>query len=120
MTTLESLLSLRPPAPGAAAPQTQVRRANAPSRVDIAAASEAAPSPGASSELAKAATEFEAYLLKLLWQEMRKTTDGGGLFGRSSLRGYDTFIDEALTQRAAEAGSFGLATQLLNEWERKA
>jgi Rod binding domain-containing protein len=88
--------------------------------VDIAAVPEAAPSPGTSSELAKAATEFEAYLLKLLWQEMRKTTDGGGLFGRSSLRGYDTFIDEALTQRAAEAGSFGLATQLLNEWERKA
>jgi len=72
------------------------------------------------SEIEQAAMDFEAYVLKLLLGEMRKGIGEGGLLQSRSMRGYEVFMDEALSQRAAEAGTFGLAEQLLREWETKA
>ncbi len=62
--------------------------------------------------LADAAREFEAFVLKLLLGEMRKTVDEGAERD-PALRGYDTLMDDALARRMAAAGSFGLAQQLL-------
>jgi peptidoglycan hydrolase FlgJ len=75
-------------------------------------------------ELADAAQEFEAYFLKLLLAEMRKTVSGGGLFGGegnifsdSSADGYRALLDDALARHAARAGGIGLGDQLLAQWE---
>ena len=77
-------------------------------------------------ELAEAAQEFEAYFLKLLLGEMRKTVSGGGLFGGSdnifsdsSAEGYRALLDDALARHAARAGGIGLGDQLLGQWEKE-
>jgi Rod binding domain-containing protein len=64
-------------------------------------------------ELEAAAQEFEAFVLKLLLGEMRKTVGDGGLSTDRALRGYDALMDDALARKLAAAGSFGLAQQLL-------
>jgi Rod binding domain-containing protein len=64
-------------------------------------------------ELEAAAQEFEAFVLKLLLGEMRKTVGDGGLSSDRALRGYDALVDDALARKMAAAGSFGLAQQLL-------
>ena len=68
-------------------------------------------------ELVEAARQFEAYILKMLLQEMRETVQSGGLFEDKSMDGYRALMDDALARRAAEAGTFGLADQLLRDWE---
>ncbi len=65
------------------------------------------------SELVEAVREFEAYILKMLLQEMRKSVQSGGLFEDKTMDGYGALMDDALARRAAEAGRFGLAEQLL-------
>ncbi len=65
--------------------------------------------------LEKAAQEFEAYVLKLLLAEMRKTVGSGGLFSGVS-KTYQSVLEDALALKAAEAGTFGLARQLLESW----
>ena len=74
------------------------------------------PSRSETPELAEAAREFEAYILKMLLQEMRKSVHSGGLFEDKSTDGYRTLLDDALARRAAEAGTFGLAEQMLRQW----
>jgi len=72
-------------------------------------------------EMVKAATEFEAYMLKLLLGELRKGGLGdGGLFKDAAGDSYRSLLDDALARRAAEAGTFGLARQLLDQWENRA
>jgi Rod binding domain-containing protein len=77
------------------------------------------PAAGADGAKWKEAAEgFEAYFIKMLLGEMQKSVGEGGLFGSdTALRGYRTIIDDALAKRAAQAGSFGLARQLLRQWE---
>lgn len=77
-------------------------------------------------ELGEAAEEFEAYFLKLILGEMRKTVSGGGLFGGkdnlfsdSSADGYRALLDDALARHAARAGGLGLGDQLLEQWEKR-
>ena len=69
----------------------------------------------------EAAEEFEAYMVKALLTEMRKTVRSGvfdgGLFEARATRGYEAFVDDALGRKVAEQGSFGLAEQLLRSWE---
>jgi Rod binding domain-containing protein len=65
---------------------------------------------------AEAAREFEAYVLRLLLSEMRKTVGSGGLFSGSTTGTYEAMFEDALARRAAEAGTFGLAKQLLEQW----
>ncbi len=67
---------------------------------------------------AAAAEEFESYLLKMLLTEMRKGIGSGGIFTSSTAKSYEAILDDALARRAAEVGSFGLAKQLLRDWER--
>ena len=69
-------------------------------------------------ELAKATQEFEAYILKMLLDQMRKSVPKGGLFGEDpTVDGYRALLDDALARRAAEAGTFGLAEQMLRQLE---
>jgi len=68
-------------------------------------------------EQVDAARQFEAYILKMLLGEMRKSVQSGGLFTDKSMDGYRDLLDDALAKRAAEAGTFGLAEQLLRQWE---
>jgi peptidoglycan hydrolase FlgJ len=77
-------------------------------------------------ELADAAQEFEAYFLKLVLAEMRKSVSSGGLFGGgdnlfsdSSADGYRALLDDALARHAARAGGIGLGDQLLAQWEKQ-
>ena len=74
---------------------------------------------GASPTLERAAEEFEAYVLKLLLSEMHKTLDSEGLFSGVT-RTYQAVLEDALARRAAEAGTFGLARQLLKSWGKTA
>ena len=76
-------------------------------------------------ELVDAAQEFEAYFLKLVLAEMRKSVSSGGLFGGSgnifsdsSGEGYRALLDDALARHAARAGGIGLGDQLLGQWEK--
>ncbi len=70
-------------------------------------------------KLAEAAREFEAYILKMLLQDMRKSVQSGGLFEDKSMDGYRALLDDALARHAAEAGTFGLAEQMLRHLESK-
>jgi len=72
-----------------------------------------------SSEAREAATEFEAYLIKVLLGEMRKTLSGDALGGGQSNDGYQSLMDDALARYAARAGGIGLADQLIGQWERR-
>lgn len=75
---------------------------------------------GPSAKTKEAAQEFEAYMLKLLLGELRKGGLGGGsLFQDPSGDSYRALLDDALARRAAEAGSFGLARQMLEQWEKQ-
>jgi len=77
-----------------------------------------APSQGTErAEREQAAQEFEAYFVKMLLEEMQKTVRSGGLFEAESPVGYRALVDDALARRAAQAGSFGLAHKLLEQWE---
>jgi Rod binding domain-containing protein len=68
--------------------------------------------------LQQAAEGFEAYFIKMLLGEMQKSVGEGGLFSSDGpLRGYRAIADDALAKRAAQAGTFGLARQLLRQWE---
>ncbi len=80
-------------------------------RIDTPSSSERNP------EHVEAAREFEAYILKMLLSEMRKSVQSGGLFEDKTMDGYRELLDDALAKRAAEAGTFGLAEQLLRQWE---
>ncbi len=77
-------------------------------------------------ELADAAEEFEAYFLKLVLSELRKSVSSGGLFGGedslfsdSSADGYRALLDDALARHAARAGGLGLGDQLLAHGEKQ-
>ena len=70
-----------------------------------------------SERLEKAALDFEAYVLDMLLKEMRKTVGDGGLFGDHTSDTYQTMMYEAIARRAAEAGTFGLAQQLIRQIE---
>ena len=91
------------------------RTADALARADVPPGDGARTGSGATT--AEAARQFESYMLKLLLSEMRKTVDAGGLFDTKKSEGYVSLLDSALADRAAEAGSFGLADQLLRQWE---
>jgi Rod binding domain-containing protein len=67
---------------------------------------------------ADAAREFEGYLLRVLLGEMRRTVKSGGLFDGRATQGYQLMLDEALTRQMAERGGFGLAQQMLQQWEK--
>jgi Rod binding domain-containing protein len=75
--------------------------------------------PNQRERLEEAAKQFEAYMLKMMMTEMRKTSSEDTLFGSKATDSYQSLMDDALAKRAAEAGSFGLAAQLLSEWDQK-
>jgi flagellar protein FlgJ len=94
-------------------------------KLDVERAQDLARTARDPAELAEAAQEFEAYFLKVLLAEMRKTVSGGGLFSGgdnifsdSSADGYRALLDDALARHAARAGGIGLGDQLLAQWEK--
>ncbi len=70
-------------------------------------------------DVQEAALEFEAYLLRMVLSEMRKTVASGGLFEGSGTQGYRALMDDALAREAAARGGFGLGDQLLSHWESR-
>ncbi|MFQ5698201.1 MAG: rod-binding protein [Myxococcota bacterium] len=77
----------------------------------------AAPAAGATP--AQAAERFEAYILKMILSEMRKTIGAGdsSLLSSRATRSYDVLMDDALSRQMAEKGTFGLAQQILKQLE---
>ena len=73
--------------------------------------------PDGKSKLQEAAEQFEAYILQMLLSEMRKSVQDGGLFENRQTKGYTAILDDALTRKAAEAGTFGLAEQIVRQME---
>ncbi len=73
--------------------------------------------PARNPENVEAAREFEAYMLRMLLTQMRKTIGEGGMFEGNATKGYEAILDDALSRRAAEKGSFGLAEQILRQWD---
>ena len=67
---------------------------------------------------ARAAREFEGYLLHILLDEMRRTVNSGGLFDGRATQGYQAMIDDALTRQMGERGGIGLANQMIAQWEK--
>jgi hypothetical protein len=65
---------------------------------------------------AEAAKEFEAYVLRLILAQMRRTVGSGGFLSGSGTQTYQAMFEEALARRASEAGTFGLARELLQQW----
>jgi Rod binding domain-containing protein len=84
-----------------------------PNGLPIGSTQSALPSPQ------EAAKQFEGYFLKLLLGEMSRTVPSGGLFSGVGNGTYQALLQDALASRAAEAGSFGLAKQLLDSWRVK-
>jgi Rod binding domain-containing protein len=84
----------------------------------LASAAASAGKGAAPEKLQKAAQEFEAYMLKLLLGELRKGNLGGDLLQDPAGENYRALLDDALAKRASEAGSFGLARQMLEQWEK--
>ena len=70
-----------------------------------------------SEKLADTTRQFEAYIIRMLLKEMRKGVNESGLFKDRSMEGYNAILDDAIAKRAAEAGSFGLAKQMLEQLE---
>lgn len=68
-----------------------------------------------SRDLAQAAEQFEAYYIQMMLEQMRKTVGSGGLFEGRETKGYESFMYDALANRAAESHSFGLADQILEQ-----
>jgi Rod binding domain-containing protein len=89
---------------------------NATSVATLVDSSAAPPERG---KLAEAAQEFEAYILKMLLAQLRKGIQSGGLFEDQGGDGYRALADDALARHAAEARTFGLADQLIRDWERQ-
>ena len=75
------------------------------------------PAGSSQAELEGAAREFEAYLIRMLFEQMQSSVQSGGLFGHESLQGYNALVQDGLARRAAETGRFGIARQLLAQWE---
>jgi Rod binding domain-containing protein len=88
------------------------------SAASVATLVDSSASPPERGKLAEAAQEFEAYILKMLMAQLRKGLQSGGLFEDRSSDGYRALAEDALARHAAEARSFGLAEQLIRDWER--
>ena len=101
---MESLMQLRMDA-AADAITERIRSAQDPS------------TPDGRTELQEAAEQFEAYILRMLLAEMRKSVQDDGLFENRQTKGYTAILDDALTRKAAEAGTFGLAEQIVRQME---
>jgi Rod binding domain-containing protein len=65
------------------------------------------------------AREFEGYLIRMMLEQMRRTVTSGGLFDEESTRGYREILDDALAREMAARGGFGLADQLIRDWEER-
>jgi flagellar protein FlgJ len=68
---------------------------------------------------AEAAREFEAYFVRMVLGELRRTVAPGGLFEARQTQGYQALLDDALARQLAERGGLGLAQQLLRQWEAR-
>jgi Rod binding domain-containing protein len=71
-------------------------------------------------KIAKTAAEFEAMLMGLMFQTMRKTVESSGLFeeNQNERAIYDSLFDQAVLQQATAAGhTWGLAERVEESWK---
>lgn len=64
-------------------------------------------------EILKASQEFESYFLSYLMKVMRETVPQGPLTVNRMGETFQSFYDEELGKRAAQAGGFGLSQYML-------
>ena len=64
-------------------------------------------------EILKASQEFESYFLSYLMKIMRETVPKGALTTNRMGETFQSFYDEELGKRAAQAGGFGLSQYML-------
>ncbi len=67
-------------------------------------------------QLKKAARAFEAYFIKSLLKEMRKTQPKEGLFGGGAGKEiYQSLFDEKISQKMTESGGMGLSRLIIKK-----
>ena len=64
-------------------------------------------------ELLKASQEFESYFLSYLMKVMRETVTKGELTANKMGEMFQSFYDQEIGKRAAQAGGIGLSTYML-------
>lgn len=70
-------------------------------------------------KLKEASQEFEAYFINMLFKEMRKTIQEGGLVEKSQARStFETMLDEEMSKNLSKQGGVGLADMIYNNMMR--
>ena len=71
-------------------------------------------------KIAKSASEFEALLMGIIFQGLRKTVEPSGLLGtnQNERSTYEYLLDQAILQQAVAGGhTWGLAARLEESWK---
>ena len=76
-------------------------------------------------QIREAAEQFEAFFVNMLFKEMRKTVQEGGLTEKSDAREtFEGMFDEEMSKKITEAGGIGLADMMvknfINQYEQTA
>lgn len=70
-------------------------------------------------KLKEASEEFEAYFINMLFKEMRKTIQEGGLVEKSQARStFESMLDEEMSKNMSKQGGLGLADMIYNNMVR--
>lgn len=70
-------------------------------------------------KLKEASQEFEAYFINMLFKEMRKTIQEGGLVEKSQARStFENMLDEEMSKNMSKQGGLGLADMIYNNMVR--
>ncbi len=81
---------------------------------------EEAKKTGDTSELRKAANEFEAVFLNMMMQTMRSSIpESEGIFKKSEAeKTFEGMLDEEMTKQMAEAGGIGIGDMIYEQFEK--
>ncbi|MBF4694525.1 rod-binding protein [Fusibacter ferrireducens] len=68
-------------------------------------------------EIREAAEQFESFFINMLFKEMRKTVQEGGLIEKSNARAnFESMLDEEMSKKITEAGGIGLTDMMVKNF----
>ncbi|GAU75686.1 rod-binding protein [Fusibacter sp. 3D3] len=71
-------------------------------------------------KIREAAEQFESFFVNMLFKEMRKTVQEGGLTEKSNAREtFEGLLDEEMSKKITEAGGIGLADMMVKNFLRQ-